>query len=84
MKDATNTVAQNIDSSDINHWTIEKCKNFLKNYNAHYTGNIQMLKDYCFLLSKLIENNLHELFSLSIAELKVKYRDFYLGTISRD
>ena len=72
IKDTVNTAAQNIDRSDINYQIIEKCKNFLKNYNTYYTGNIQTLKDCCFLLSKLIENNLQELFSVSITELKVK------------
>jgi len=58
MKDAANSTVQNIDSNDINYWSSEKCKSFLKIYNAHCIGNVQTLKDYYFLLSKLIENNL--------------------------
>lgn len=57
-------------STDVSTWTCNYCKTFLKSYNAIQQGNVNVLRNRCYLLQKLISNNLQWIICLSMAELK--------------
>ena len=56
--------------TDVSTWTCNYCKTFLKSYNAIQQGNVNVLRNRCYLLQKLISNNLQWIICLSMAELK--------------
>ena len=51
-------------------WTCNYCKIFLKSYKAIQQGNMNVLRNRCYLLQKMISNDLQWIMCLSIAELK--------------
>ena len=62
--------SEKIDDSNISNWGANKCKLFLKDHKALKTGNIQILRQRCVLLQKLIEHDLQRVMSLAMNELR--------------
>ena len=56
--------------TDMSTWTYNYCKAFLKSYKAIQQGNVNVLRNRCYLLQKLISNNSQWIICLSMAELK--------------
>ena len=50
--------------SDVNKWTGNQCKQFLKDHKALQTGNVKDLRERCVSLEKLIKKICSESYHL--------------------
>ena len=60
----------NKDTNDIKNWAGNKCKLFLKEHKALQSGNVQILRERCIFLDKLIRKDLQMVVSLTVKELR--------------
>ena len=66
------------------NWVVNDCKAFLQLYKGLLAGNTKVLRDRYSILSKLIKNNMQNLFSLSISELCKMCADLILQDGNKD
>ena len=50
----------------MSNWIVNDCKAFVRSHKGLLIGNAKVLRDRCSMLSKLIENNMQYLISLSV------------------
>ena len=76
--------ANSSDKESISNQAVNDCKAFLRSYKGLLTGNVKVLRDRYDVLSKLIQNNMQHLISLSIGELGKMCADLKLQDDNKD